>query len=106
MQFKDLSYWGIFKLSIVFEAAIPIISSPFLLIYYLLKPEAFNFKFDNQIFGITVNVDNLVIAAIMIVILTLMTLIIQSAIWYVLAKKTPLGRVRISNMVPPDTIFD
>ncbi|MEP1230164.1 MAG: hypothetical protein ABJG88_05770 [Litorimonas sp.] len=104
MAFKDLSYWGIFKLSLIFEAIIPIILSPFLLAVYFSKPDALNIT--SSIMGITVNTESWTTHAVLLCILTLISLLIQSVIWYALAQKTHLGRLKISDKILNDTTFD
>ena len=96
MQFKDLSYWSIFKLGLIFEAVIPLISSPFLLALYFYMPNAFSWDIEKPVLGPTLTTDSWGNKIGFILVGVLISLIVQSVIWYFLAQKTPLGRVRIS----------
>jgi len=108
MQFKDLSYWGIFKLSLIFEIIIPIILAPFILVLYLTNPEATTAISlePRSVMGLLIESDSFGLTLLLGLILLFISLIVQSALWYFLAQKTPLGRVKISNKIIAETKCD
>ena len=103
MIFKELSYWGIFKFSLILDFVIPILLAPFLLFGLIVAPDKFSFKVDRELefFGSSIDFgsgDITITANIFIAfILFLIGLLIQCAILYFLAQKTRLGRVKIGD---------
>lgn len=103
MSFSQLSYWGIFKVSLIFDFAIPLLLAPFLLIWYIIAPEKVNFEWDRklEIHGTSIDfvsgditiTANIILAAIIFII----SLMIQCAVLYFFAQKTRLGRIKIGN---------
>ena len=101
MQFKDLTFWGIFKLLVIFEVAVPIVISPFIFAYYLIRPEKFSFNFDwsFKTLGITVKTTpdaiNFIGILLLAIVFAVISIILQSAILHFLGRKTLLGKIRI-----------
>ena len=100
MQFKDLSFWGIFKTWVVLEITIPILLSPFIATYYLIAPEKFTFttKTSAHVAGITINSSEWFTVAILALLLSLIVMLVQTAILFFLAQKTALGKITIGNL--------
>ena len=101
MMFNKLSYWGIFKVSLILDFVIPLLLAPFLLVGYMVAPDRFDFELDRKLelhgtsidFGsgdITITA-NIFLALILFII----GLMIQCAVLYFLAQKTRLGRIKI-----------
>ncbi len=102
MTFQDMNYWGIFKIILLVNWAIPILLIPFIFVFWLFKPDKITFSHDNtfELFGATITHGGegffASLAVLPIVIVTLIIgLVIQSAILLALAKHTPMGRIKI-----------
>ncbi|WP_026940848.1 hypothetical protein [Hellea balneolensis] len=103
MYFKDLSIWGIFKVSLILDFVIPILLIPILSVIYIFAPKKFTFNWEPkfEINGMSIDFTSGVVSVGGTVLLTLIIgfigLLVQCAILYFLAQKTPLGRVKISS---------
>jgi hypothetical protein len=101
MTVKDLSFWGLFKLSVMLDFLIPIFLIPIFLIVALFAPEKIimNWPQKFDVFGVTLDATsgdiNVSFTLITGLVIGFVGLIIQCAILYFLAQKTPLGRIRI-----------
>lgn len=102
MTFRDMDYWGIFKIILIVNWAIPILLIPFIFVVWLAKPNKVTFSHDStfELFGATVTYGGegffAVLAVLPVVIVMLIIgLIIQTAILWALARYTPMGRIKI-----------
>ena len=108
MQFKDLSFWGIFKLIVIFEVAIPLVISPFIFTYYLVRPDRFSFNFDWSVKAMGMNVKttphsaNIIIVILIGLFLAIISMLIQSGILNFLGQKTLLGKIQIGRLSSPN----
>ena len=100
MQFKDLSFWEILKTWIILEITIPILLIPVFVVLYIITPDAFVFlgETTHHIMGLGVKSNGEPLGILLILTLMLISMLIQSALIFLIAQKTPLGRIRISNM--------
>ena len=105
MTFRDLSYWGIFKLTLIFEFLVSILITPFMFLLYAVKPDAFTFNIDNpiKVAGISAHYSDaagMTFAFVMGFMISLIGLMVKCAVLYLLAQKTPLGRIKIGKAAP------
>ncbi|WP_418152101.1 hypothetical protein AB8615_07875 [Litorimonas sp. RW-G-Af-16] len=110
MQFKDLSFWGIFKISLIVEHLITVLLMPLMLIGHFVMPEKINFDITSKwkIGFLTADTDGL-IGALVIIPLLFFTIcigaIVKAAVLHFIAQKTRLGRIKISKDVSVQEVF-
>lgn len=100
MTFRDLSYWGIVKITLIMEFFIPLLLLPFFLIFYLVAPQkvTVNISKSIDIWGLTVQADGIIGLAFGALIGSLIGLFISAAILYFFGQKTRLGHVKIGRI--------
>ena len=109
MKLKDLSFWGIFKLVLIFEYLVWIVIGPILLLIYVLNPDAINISgdFSVNLFGIKFLVDSLPASFIFIPIMVILKTIIFAFIHFTIFQKTPFGNIPIGEPIETQPgIFD
>ena len=101
MYFRDLSFWGIFKVSLILDFLIPLLLTPFVLIYYLAAPEKFTFNWEPKLemnwafMKITSSDMSVGMTVMNALFIGFIGLLIQCAILNLLAQKTPAGRIKL-----------
>ena len=102
MTFRDLSYWGLFKIILIVNWAVPILFSPLILFVWLTNPSAIKYSPSSEVlvYGISLRyggegLDAFLNLLPIILIIGLIGLLIQTALLKALAHVTPLGRVKI-----------
>lgn len=104
MKFRSISFWGLFKISLILDFVIPILITPFFAVYYFIAPDKFEINLDNDfnLYGLSFDVtsgDGSISAAIILIILIgIIGLLAQCGILYFLAQKTPLGNVTVGRL--------
>jgi len=103
MNFRDISFWGLFKLSLILDFVIPILLTPFFVILYFVAPEKFNIDWDTkfEMNGLSFDISSGVLTGsatlVFTILLGFILLMIQCGILYFLAQKTPLGNIRVGS---------
>ncbi len=99
MYIKNLSYWGVVKLNLIFAYLLSILFSPFFVIYYLIAPQKFTFKMDDtiNIYGLTLDISPHLGSLITVLFLIFVAVLVKSAILYVIFTRTPIGKITIGH---------
>lgn len=97
MTFRDISFWGLFKISLVIDFLIPILLAPLILLVYLTAPEKFNLSLDHviNIYGFKLQANGEMSLVIGTLIACIIGLWFQTVFLNWLGKYTRLGRVKI-----------
>jgi|GEM_PF-2105536 len=102
MTFRDMSYWGIFKIILIINWAVPILLSPIILLVWLTNPSAIKYtpSAEVNVYGITLKYGGEGLDAFLnilpfILIIGFIGMLIQSTILWAAAQYTPLGRVKV-----------
>ena len=103
MNLRALTFWGIFKLTLFFEFAIQVLLAPFFFMIYLVAPDKFDIQPWGKVeyFGIGIDFSSKNFSLKMVpiaVFLILIGFLIQCAVLYLIAKKTPLGKIKIGHL--------
>jgi len=100
MKLKDLSFWGIFKLVLIFEYLVWILLGPILLILYIFKPEKFNMpkEFSVKLGGIKFYTDSLAQSLFMLPLVIVLGTLFFAVFHYLIFQKTPFGNIRIGEV--------
>lgn len=99
MTFRDLTFWGLFKISLILEVVPALCLAPLILLIFLISPESIEYDTKVEVSGMTLNfgpeASALPLGILMGLILWVIGTLILTAILYFLGQKTPLGKVRI-----------
>ena len=93
MTVRNLSFWGLFKISLILDFLLPILASPLVAVYYFTAPDKFAFEWESKfhMYGITFASTPDTLGAITAIILALFIgfigLFVQSAAIFFLAQK-------------------
>ena len=104
MKFRNISFWGLCKISLILDFVIPILLTPFFVVLYFVAPEKFDIDWDTKFdfYGISFDITSgdLSISAtiILAILIGFIGLLVQYGILYFLAKITPLGSVKIGKL--------
>jgi len=101
VQFKDLSSRGVFKTVLIVDYLISLILFPLFYIGYFFEPESFTIHNDLsfRVAGLTIDspldIPGNLLLVPMALLLVFTLAIMKSATLYLLAQKTPFGKIKI-----------
>lgn len=101
MTLRDISYWGLFKLSLVLDFLILILLSPLIGLTYLIAPDRVQFDVAEgiRIYGVIVKTGDgntdLIGLLISIILIGFIGLMIKCAVLTFIFRKTPIGKIVI-----------
>ena len=102
MTFRDLSYWGIFKIIFIVNWAVPILLAPFIFLVWLANPSVIKYTPSSsaEVYGMTISHSGEGFEAFLNIIPLILTLgligmLIQTAILWSIGRFTPFGRIKL-----------
>jgi hypothetical protein len=100
MTVKNLSFWGWVKLTLILDYLILILMIPIVLIVDVFAPDKLTFNMPDKltVYGWTLAPSgDMMVSSILFTgfIMAIIGLMIKSGVLYLLAQKTPLGRINI-----------
>lgn len=104
MMFRDMSFSGLLKTTLIINWAIPILCLPLVFIGWKINPDAVTFYQDTTLFGMTFKWGGEGLAGYLralpvLLVIFIIGLIIQTTILWALGRFTPIGRIRLSSRV-------
>jgi hypothetical protein len=100
MTVKNLSFWGWVKLTLILDYLILILMIPIVVIVGVVAPDKLTFNMPDKltVYGWTLTPSgDMMVSSILFtgLIMAIIGLMIKSGVLYLLAQKTPLGRINI-----------
>jgi len=104
MMFRDMSFSGLLKATLIINWVIPILCLPLFFIGWKINPDAVTFHQDAKLFGTTLTWGGEGLAGYLqalpfIMVFFIVGLFIQTAILWTLGRYTPIGSIRLSSRV-------
>lgn len=101
MQFKDLTFSGLFNITLIVDIVPTLCLVLLFLITYLIYPDKVDYNFDSRFEVGIMNVNvgpgtsGLTTVILVALIIWIIAVLVQTTLLYFLGQKTPLGKVRI-----------